>query len=106
MQTLRADAGPLGIDDVIVLRKVILVERHRRRTALLTDEVLRKPRPLALLDTGVALEVGQSKGGRSIAAIVGAEDREQRRYLRDGKALPIAGCPAYGREVESKNPDF
>src|ERR1700724_2952461 len=106
MQTLRADAGPLGIDDVIVLRKVILVERHRRRTALLSDEILRKPRPLALLDTGVALEVGQGKGGCSIAAVVGAEERKQRRILRDGKYLPMAGGPANGREVKSKDPDF
>jgi hypothetical protein len=72
----------------------------------LSDEVLRKPSPLALLDTGVALEVGQGKGGRSIAAVVGAEDREQRRILRDGKQLPIAGSPAKGREVKSKDPDF
>src|SRR5580698_11591833 len=106
MQPLRAVAGVLGIDGVVVRRKVVLVERHRRRAALLTDEVLRKPRPLALLDAGVALKVGQSKGGRSIAAVVGAEEREQRRILRDGKYLPIAGGPAYGREVESKDPDF
>src|SRR5580700_9496576 len=106
MQILPAAAGRLGIDDVIVLRKVGLVERHRRRTALLSDEILRKPGPLALLDTGVALEVGQSKGGRSIAAVVGAEEREQRRILRDGQYLSIAGRPADGREVKSKDPDF
>src|SRR5580704_12835601 len=106
MQILPAAAGRQGVDGVIVLRKVGLVERHRRRTALLSDEVLRKPRALALLNTGVALEVGQGKGSRSIAAVVGAKEREQRRILRDGKQLPIAGGPAKGREVKSKNPDF
>src|SRR5580700_7575367 len=106
MQILPAAAGRLGIDDVIVLRKVGLVERHRRRTALLSDEILRKPGPLALVDTGVTLEVGQGKGGRSVAAVVGAEEREQRRILRYGQYLPIAGGPLDRCEVKSKDPDF
>src|SRR5947209_11631911 len=54
----------------------------------------------------VALHVGQREIGLAVAAIGGAEQREQRGVLRQRQDLPVAERPALGREVEREDTDF
>src|ERR1700681_4532951 len=63
-------------------------------------------RALALLQRRGALEIGEGKVGLPVAAIRGAEEREQGRVLADGQELSITGGPANGSKVPGKNPDF
>src|SRR5262249_14211831 len=50
-----------------------------------------------------ALQVGQCEGAPAVAAVGRAEQREQRRVLRDGKQLACADGPPSGREVEGEH---
>jgi hypothetical protein len=65
-----------------------------------------RPGTLALAPRYRTLEVGQREIARAVAAVLGAEQREQRGVLRDGQNLPLAKCPADWREVECKQSNF
>jgi hypothetical protein len=52
------------------------------------------------------LNVGQRKGRFAIPAVNCAQQGKQRGILTQWKQLPIAKCPAGGREVKGKNPNL
>ena len=54
----------------------------------------------------LALHVRQREVALAVAAIGGAEQREQRGVLRERQDLPVAKRPALGREVEREDADF
>src|SRR4051812_388689 len=51
-------------------------------------------------------QIGQPESRLPVAAIGRAQQREQRRILRDRKELAIANRPAARREVSTEHPDF
>src|ERR1700761_3102841 len=50
---------------------------------------------------GGRLDVGQGKGGLSIASVGGAEEGKQGGILGDGQNLAVAQGPALWREIET-----
>src|SRR3954453_13071602 len=87
-------------------RNLALEQRDRLRSAAFTEKALRQAGPVSLMHRRATLQVRQRKIALAVAAIEGAEQREQRRVLRDRQQLSIAPLPAFGREVERKNADF
>jgi hypothetical protein len=53
-----------------------------------------------------APQIGQTKGGPSIATVDGAEQRKERVVLRDRQQLPIAKGPTPWGKVAREHPDF
>src|SRR5258706_15631311 len=53
-----------------------------------------------------SLKIGQREVGLPVAAVGGAEQREEGRVLRQGQKLPVAPCPPFGSEVEGEDSDF
>src|SRR5262245_15156837 len=91
----------MGVDGNLTLE-----ERHLLRSAGLPEIVERQPRPLALMDRGVALHVGEGKIGLPIASVGGAQQRKQCRVLRNRQQLPVAKGPAPRGEVEREDTYF
>ena len=60
------------------------------------------PASLAHGDWNPSLEVREAEGGRTVAPVGGAEDREQRRVLGDGHELAVAERLVPRREVDPK----
>src|SRR5437016_1064873 len=54
----------------------------------------------------IALKVGQREIHPPVAAIGGAEEREQRLVLIDRQELPVAQRPALGGEAKGHDADF
>src|SRR4051812_28073543 len=52
------------------------------------------------------LQVRQRKVRLAVAAVGGAEQREQRRVLREGQELAVAPRPPLGREIEREDADL
>ena len=61
---------------------------------------------LAVVHRGAALQVRQGEVALAVAAVGGSKQGKQGRVLRNGQNLPATKRPAYGCEVEAKNPDF
>src|SRR5712692_2301637 len=59
--------------------------------------------PVAHVHGGATLEVRQGEGCPSVAAIGGAQDREQCLVLIDGQKLPVAKSPTFGRKIPTDN---
>src|ERR1051326_6330820 len=78
-------------------------ERYRIRSAILAEIVERKPGALTGMHRRAALQVRQRKGGPTITAIGGAQQRKQGRVLRDGHQLPGAKGPTLGGEVKRED---
>ena len=72
----------------------------------LAQVVEREAGTLAGLHRRPALEVGQGEVALAVAAVGGAQQREQRGVLRDRQQLAVAPGPAPRREVERENSDF
>ena len=73
----------VGVDSVRMLRNLVAGQRHGVRTEALGQAARRQARPVALLAACAAREVGQLEGRLPIAAVERADQREQRRVLRD-----------------------
>src|SRR5205807_904003 len=69
----------------------------------LAEQTLGEAGSLALLHRRAALQVGQRERAPAVAAIGGAEEREQRRVLRDRHQLSGAQGPTLGREREGED---
>jgi hypothetical protein len=89
-----------------VPRDLALEERHGLAAARLAEIVQGQTRPLAGMHRRTALQVRQREVALAIAAVGGAQQREERRVLRDRQQLAIALGPALGREVEREDADF
>ena len=81
------------------------------RASRLTVSVWSPRRPPAHMNpfptcTACGPEVGQREVGLAVAAVRGAEQREQRLVLVDRQELAVAERPALGREVEADDLDF
>ena len=68
-------------------------------TGLLTAAFAQRM-PTAGVDRRAPLKVRQAKGHPPIPTIGGAKQRKQRLVLVNGQQLPIAQCPALGRETK------
>src|ERR1700723_4681001 len=60
----------------------------------------------AIAERHLALQIGEGERIDSIAAIIGAEQREQRRVLGDGHDLAIAQRPTLRRKAKAERADF
>src|SRR5260370_30873383 len=83
-----------------------LQQRHCVRATNLAEIVERESRALSGVHRRTSLHVRQREVALAVAAIGGAEQRKQRRVLRDRHKLPVAERPAFGREVERENADL
>ena len=81
-------------------------QRDRLPTLHLADIIEGEPWPLALADRNAASQVRQRKSGLAVAAIEGAEEREQRRVLRDRQQLAFAERPSDRGEIKRENGDL
>src|SRR5688572_272197 len=81
-------------------------EGYRFCTARLSQLTLSEPRSQALLDWDAAAQVGQREVGRSVAAVRGAQQREERGVLVDEQQLAVAVRPSNWGEVEGDHPDL
>src|ERR1700751_4861133 len=88
-----------------VRRNLRDVERNRFLAGFLTLEVL-VPGESAVMYRDPALQVGQREGGRPVAAIHRAEQREQGRVLRDRQELPVTERPIARRKAEAERLDL
>jgi len=77
-----------------------------RRWLLLTSRRLARQEAVAAGDADRALQDGQGGGGSAIAAVGGAQEREESRVLADGQQLAIAERPALRCEVAGKHADL
>src|SRR5208337_4440953 len=75
---------------------------NRLDALLRTDRIGRKRRALPLPDGSAAAQVRQCESRNSVAAEIGAQQREERCVLRNRQKLPLAQSPADGCEVEWK----
>lgn len=66
----------------------------------------REPRTLAGVGGRTTVEIRKGEGGKSVAPVGRAEDREQGSVLGDGKELAIAGQKAPRGEVPGKKDDL
>src|ERR1700677_960906 len=81
-------------------------QRDRFRALNATHDVIRQPRPLTLPDRGAAAQIGQLKIRRAVAAVGGAEQREQRRVLADRQHLTGAKGPSSWGKVAREQRDL
>src|SRR4051794_30446360 len=87
-------------------RHLALNQCHTFYATLFSQVAQGKPLALARLHRGAALQVGECERALAIAAIGGAEQREQRRVLRDRHELTVAEGPASRRKVEWEDTNF
>src|SRR6185369_2935456 len=83
-----------------------LQKRDGIRSSGFAEIVERKAGSLTGMHGGASLQVGQGKSGFAVAAIRGPEQGKERGVLRDRHELSVTPCPAFGGEVERKNPNF
>jgi hypothetical protein len=58
------------------------------------------------MDGRATPEIWEGEGCRAIAPVIGSEEGEQRRILRDGQGLATAQGPASRLKVEASHHDF
>src|SRR5580658_4521572 len=87
-------------------RHLRLEQRHRGRATGLAEVVQTEPWALTWVHRGRALQVRQGEVGLAVAAVGGAEQREQRRVLAKRQELAVAEGPPGRREVKRKDPDL
>src|SRR5580704_10944942 len=89
------------------------MDRHRGRldrdlldARLFADEVSIAAGVGAESQWHAAHQVGKLKSARAVAAVIGADQREQSRVLGDRKRLPLAKRPTDRRKVTSPRTNF
>jgi hypothetical protein len=82
---------------------LLRLQRHGGFAAGLAQSVRAQPRPLPGANRGVALQVRQRECADAVAAVAGAENREQRNVLRERQHLALAEGPTLGREGETEH---
>jgi hypothetical protein len=88
-----------------VRRDLALEQRHRLLAAGLAEVVQAQPGPWPGASAR-ALQVGKREVRLAVAAVGGAEQREQRGVLRERQELAVAERPALRREVEREDADL
>jgi hypothetical protein len=83
---------------------LVIGQSNGSGAAHLADGIGTAASQLSVMERNVALEVGKLEGSNSVSTVKGSEQREESRILLDRKSLPVALCPAFGSEVECKNP--
>src|SRR4029453_4354282 len=84
---------------VRVRRHLLGGERDRLDSGLLADRAIAEPGPLPGTDRRTPAEVGEREGGDAVPAELRAEQREERRVLREREVLAVGGRPAVRAEV-------
>ena len=72
----------------------------------LADRARAQARSLAVVDGEAAAQVRQRERGLAVAAVDGADQREQGVVLGDRYQLSVAEGPAVGREIAGEHPDL
>src|SRR5437870_1613825 len=81
-------------------------QRHARLALNLPDDGIESAGGVAPMHRDLALQVRQPEGGDPVAAIGGADDREQRGVVSDRQQLAVAERPPLRREIEAEAADF
>jgi hypothetical protein len=83
-----------------------LQQRHELRAARFAQIMEREAGTLTRMHRRITLHVRQSESALAVAAVSGAEQREERGVLGDGQYLPITPSPASGCEIKGKDANF
>ena len=70
------------------------------------SRLLPEDKSLAYIGGNATAKVRQAESFLTVAAVGRAEERKERLVLTDRQRLTVAESPAFGREVETHDPDF